>query len=165
MDETMNSSPPEATGQTLLPWERAARVVSVIMGLVFAAGVVTKLADWDTTRTAMTVYGTLRFLPPALPAAASLFLETVVAVSLLATPTWRKWGLPACGAFWAFTGVILAIETILGSSGDCGCLPFLPRNISWYSTAHNLSTALFFTALWRLMHVGQAPVTADLVGS
>ena len=161
----MNIPASQTASVDSLFWERAARVVSVIMGLVFAAGVVTKLTDWETTRNAMTVYSTLKLLPPILPAVASLILEAAVAVTLLASPTWRRVGLPACGAFWAFTGVILAVETILGSTGDCGCLPFMPRNITWFAAAQNLSTALFLVALWRLIHIGGADATAAATDS
>ncbi len=161
----MKSISPEGSARTSPFWDRAARVVSVVMGLIFAAGVVSKLTDWESTRNAMTLYSTLRSVPPALPAAVSLFFEAVIAITLLGTPTWHRWGLPACGAFWAFTGIILAIETIAGSSGDCGCLPFLPRNINWFSAVQNFSTAFFLLALWRLIHLGEGEVTADRTDS
>lgn len=141
--------------------ERAAHVVAVAFGLIFAAGVVTKLMDWEATRDAMTAYSMISWLPPALPAAGSLVLEAFVAGALLFYRTWRNVGLPACGAFWAITGVMLAVETMLGGGGDCGCLPFMPRDISWLSAAQNASAALFLISLWRLVALGvEDPVRA-----
>jgi hypothetical protein len=125
------------------------------MGIVFAAGVVTKVADWQNTVNAMTIYSILDWAPPLLPAAGSLILECFVAVTLLAGPTWKKYGLPSCAAFWAFTGVLLAVESLMGGSGDCGCLPFLPRDISWFAALQNLSTALFLVALWRVVQLSE----------
>lgn len=135
--------------------ERAARIVAVVFGLIFAAGVVTKLMDWEATRDAMTAYRMISWLPPALPAAGSLTLEALVAVTLLYHRSWKNVGLPACGAFWAITGVMLAVETMLGGGGDCGCLPFMPRDISWMATAQNASAALFLISLWRLLALGE----------
>ncbi len=141
----------EVTKSPSLFWERTARIVSVIMGIVFAAGVVTKVADWENTVQAMTIYSILDRVPPLLPAVGSLILEIFIAVTLLAGPTWKKYGLPACAGFWAFTGILLAVETLAGGSGDCGCLPFLPRDIGWIAALQNLSTALFLVALWRIV--------------
>ena len=143
----------EVSKSPSLFWERTARIVSVIMGIIFAAGVVTKVADWENTVQAMTIYSILDGVPPLLPAAGSLILEILIAVTLLAGSAWKKYGMPACAGFWAFTGILLAIETLMGGSGDCGCLPFLPRDISWAAALQNFSTALFLVALWRVVQL------------
>jgi len=142
-------------------WERAARIVSVIMGIVFAAGVVTKVVDWDNTVQAMTIYSILDWVPPLLPAAGSLILEIFVAVTLLAGPAWKKYGMPACAGFWAITGILLAVETLMGGSGDCGCLPFLPRDIGWIAALQNFSIALFLVALWRVVQLATPVVPVE----
>lgn len=143
----------EVSKSPSLFWERTARIVSVIMGIVFAAGVVTKMADWENTVQAMTIYSILDRVPPILPAAGSLILEIFIAVTLLAGSAWKKYGMPACSGFWAFTGILLAIETLMGGSGDCGCLPFLPRDISWIAALQNFATALFLISLWRVVQL------------
>ena len=143
----------EVSKSPSLFWERTARIVSVIMGIIFAAGVVTKVADWENTVQAMTIYSILDGVPPLLPAAGSLILEILIAVTLLAGSARKKYGMPACAGFWAFTGILLAIETLMGGSGDCGCLPFLPRDISWAAALQNFSTALFLVALWRVVQL------------
>lgn len=120
-----------------------------LTGLIFLAGVVGKLLDWESTRLAMTAYAVLDPFPPALVAVGSLFLETVVAVGLLWRGWWRRWGLPALAGFLVVTGVVLLLETLAGGAGDCGCIPFLPRGIGWPSTVQNLAGALFAFALWR----------------
>jgi len=120
-----------------------------LTGLLFLAGVVGKLLDWESTRLAMTAYTVLDPFPPGLMAAGSLALETLVAVGLLWKGWWRRWGLPALAAFLIVTGVVLLVETLAGGVGDCGCIPFLPRGIGWPSTVQNLAGALFAFALWR----------------
>ena len=151
---TMTEEPASGVSKpTSLFWERTARIVSVIMGIVFAAGVVTKLADWENTVHAMTIYSILDWVPPLLPAVGSLILEIFIAVTLLAGSAWKKYGMPACAFFWAFTGILLAVETLMGGSGDCGCLPFLPREISWVAALQNFSTAFFLIALWRVVQL------------
>ena len=136
--------------------ERAARVVALLLGLLFAAGVVSKLFDWEATREAMTVYTIISWLPPALPAVGSLIVEIFVAVTMILTPTWRKYGLPSAAVFLAGTGVLLGIETMAGGGGDCGCIPFIPRDISWMAAGQNLAAALFLFSLWRYLEVGEA---------
>ena len=131
--------------------ERAARVVALLLGLLFAAGVVSKVFDWETTREAMTVYTIISWLPPALPAVGSLVMETFIAITLIMNATWRTWGLPSVSGFLAVTGVMLALETLSGGGGDCGCLPFLPRDISWLAAGQNIAAALFLFSLWRLL--------------
>jgi hypothetical protein len=147
---------PEMAKPPSMFWQRTARIVSVFMGIVFAAGVVTKVADWENTVHAMTIYSILDRVPPLLPAVGSLIMEFIVAVTLLAGPTWRRYGLLSCAAFWAFTGVILIAETLMGGSGDCGCMPFLPRDISWFAALQNLSTAFFLVALWKVLELENA---------
>ncbi|MFC1545153.1 MauE/DoxX family redox-associated membrane protein [Gemmatimonadota bacterium] len=131
--------------------ERAARVVALLLGLLFAAGVVAKVSDWETTREAMTVYTIISWLPPILPALGSLLLETFIAVTLISNTAWRRFGLPSAAGFLAITGVMLALETLSGGGGDCGCLPFLPRDISWLAAGQNAAAALFLFSLWRLL--------------
>ncbi len=131
-----------------------------ITGLVFLAGVVLKVLDWEATREAMTAYTLLDPFPSWLVAAGSLGLETLVAVGLLGGRWWRRWGLPAVSGFLLVTGVILALETMAGGAGDCGCIPFLPRGIGWTSTVQNLAAALFYFALWRTVATGEAAATA-----
>jgi hypothetical protein len=121
--------------------ERAARVVALLLGLLFAAGVVSKVFDWEATREAMTVYTIISWLPPALPAVGSLVLETFIAITLIMNATWRTWGLPSVSGFLAVTGVLLALETLSGGGGDCGCLP----------AGQNIAAALFLFSLWRLL--------------
>jgi len=144
--------------------ERAARVVALLLGLLFFAGVIAKIFDWETTREAMTVYTIISWLPPALPAAGSLAVEAFMSVTLILTPTWRKYGLPSAALFLAGTGVMLALETLSGGGGDCGCLPFLPRDISWLAAGQNAAAAIFLFSLWRYLADGEvadtAPVTA-----
>lgn len=149
------------------PWVRASRVITVILGLILAAGVVSKLTDWESTRDAMTVYFVMSWLPPALPAVGSLIFETFTALMLLGSRTWRRWGLLTAGAFLTFTGILLAVETLTGGSGDCGCIPFLPRDIGWLAAGQNISAALFLFSLWSLVaeegkdtHDPTIPVTA-----
>jgi hypothetical protein len=122
-----------------------------ITGAVFLAGVVLKVLDWEATREAMTAYTLLDPFPSTLVAAGSLGLESLVAVGLLGGGWWRRWGLPAVTGFLLVTGVILALETMAGGTGDCGCIPFLPRGIGWASTVQNLAAALFYFALWRVV--------------
>ncbi len=136
--------------------ERAARVVALLLGLLFAAGVVSKVFDWETTREAMTVYTIISWLPPALPAMGSLVMETFIAITLIMNATWRTWGLPSVSGFLAATGVLLALETLSGGGGDCGCLPFLPRDISWLAAGQNVAAALFLFSLWRLLALDDA---------
>ena len=134
--------------------ERAARVVALLLGLLFFAGVVAKVFDWEATREAMTVYTIISWLPPALPAAGSLAVEAFMSVTLILTPTWRRFGLPSASAFLAATGVMLALETLSGGGGDCGCLPFLPRDISWLAAGQNAAAAIFLFSLWRYLEDG-----------
>ena len=136
--------------------ERAARVVALLLGLLFTAGVVSKVFDWETTREAMTVYTIISWLPPALPAMGSLVMETFIAITLIMNATWRTWGLPSVSGFLAATGVLLALETLSGGGGDCGCLPFLPRDISWLAAGQNVAAALFLFSLWRLLTLDDA---------
>jgi hypothetical protein len=142
-----------------------------ITGVVFLAGVVLKVLDWEATREAMTAYTLLDPFPSWLVAAGSVGLESLVAVGLLGGRWWRRWGLPAVSAFLLVTGVILALETAAGGTGDCGCIPFLPRGIGWASTVQNLAAALFYFALWRTVAAGAAaaatstgPTTAGVRG-
>jgi hypothetical protein len=136
-----------------------------LTGVVFLAGVVLKLLDWEATREAMTTYTLLDPFPSALVAAGSLGLETLVAAGLLGGHWWRRWGLPAVSGFLLVTGVILALETMAGGTGDCGCIPFLPRGISWASTVQNLAAALFYLALWRTVAAGKGTSTAPDEGN
>jgi len=132
-------------------------VVALLLGLLFFAGVVAKIFDWEATREAMTVYTIISWLPPALPAAGSLVLETFMSVTLILTQTWRRFGLPSASAFLAITGVMLALETLSGGGGDCGCLPFLPRDISWLAAGQNAAAAVFLFSLWRYLEDGGMP--------
>jgi len=139
---------------------RGAWLTARITGAVFLAGVVLKVLDWEGTREAMTTYTLLDPFPSWLVAAGSLGLESLVAVGLLGGRWWRRWGLPAVAAFLLVTGVILALETAAGGTGDCGCIPFLPRGIGWASTVQNLAATLFYFALWRVVAAGDAAATA-----
>ena len=143
--------------------ERAARVVALLLGLLFAAGVVSKLFDWPATREAMTVYTIISWLPPALPAAGSLALEAFVAVTCILNATWRRFGLPSGAAFLAITGIMLALETLSGGGGDCGCIPFIPRDISWLAAGQNVAAALFLFSLWRYLELGEVAEAAPPV--
>ena len=67
----------------------ASRGVAAAFGLLFAAGVIMKLLDFEATRDAMTAYSILDWLPPALPAAGSLVMEAFVAVTLILHGTWH----------------------------------------------------------------------------
>ncbi len=138
-----------------------ARGIAAAFGLLFAAGVIMKVLDWQATRDAMTAYSILDAFPPALPAAGGLSFEFFVAVTLLLPRTWHRWGLPAAAAFLIITGVMLGLETLAGGGGgDCGCIPFLPRDISLLAAAQNGAEALFLGSLWRYV----AAVKAEAAG-
>ncbi len=136
------------------------RGIAAAFGLIFAAGAIMKLLDWEATRDAMTAYSILDWLPPALPAAGSLVWEFFIAAALLLHRTWHRWGLPAATLFLVVTGIMLVLETLAGGAGDCGCIPFLPRDISLLAAAQNGAQALFLGSLWRYLSALEAEQAA-----
>lgn len=130
---------------------RVARIVSLLAGLVFAVGAIWKVFIWGDHVAAMSVYTVLSWLPTSGLAAGSLAVELLVGVWLLLPATWQRYGLPAATLFMLATGILLAVETLAGGSGECGCLPFLSRQIGWLATAQNLTVALFLGGLWGML--------------
>jgi hypothetical protein len=133
-----------------LNWQGATRLVALLVGLVFGTGAVWKLAEWSTTVDALQAYTIVSFLPTALIAAGSLALELLVAFTLLHERLWNRWGLPLAMGFLLFTAIMLALQVVAGGGGDCGCLPFLPRSISWLAVGQNLFAVMFLAGIWGL---------------
>ena len=126
------------------------RYVAMGLGLVFGVGAVWKAVAWPATVEGMQVYTVLRFVPAVVPAAASMLLELGVAFTLLHEKYWHRIGLPASALFLIATSGILAWQVTAGGGADCGCLPFLPRRISWLAVGQNLCAATFLIGIWGL---------------
>lgn len=142
-----------------LGWNRLARGLALVVGLVFGVGAVWKIVEWPGTVEAMGAYSILSALPAPLLAGACILLELFVAFCLLHERLWHRWGLPAAAGFLAFTAVVLALQTATGGGGDCGCLPFLPRRIGWLSAGQNLFAAAFLAGMWGLSR-GEGPASS-----
>ena len=142
--------PDERGPQTPAPGVvKGARWMAVLVGLVFLAGVVWKVAAWEHHVEVLGAYGVLDVLPAGFLAAASLVIEVGIAALMLLPKTWHR-GLMAGAGFLLFTALILAWETLGGGSGDCGCLPFLSRSIGWAAVGQNVAAALFLGSLGML---------------
>lgn len=124
------------------------RGLSLIVGLFFALGVVWKLVDWQVSAEGLANYSTLTWMPPTLLMIGSMAAETFVAALLLLPRTWQRWGLLSAASFLLFTALVLSIEILSGGAGDCGCLPFLTREINWFSVLQNVSAALLLMGVW-----------------
>jgi hypothetical protein len=130
------------------------RGVSLVVGLFFAVGVFWKLVDWQISAEGLANYGTLTWIPPALLMIGSLVAETFVSATLLLPRTWHRWGLLSAAGFLLFTALVLSLEILTGGAGDCGCLPFLTREINWLSVGQNASAALLLTGIWGVIATG-----------
>ena len=135
---------------------RLGRGVSLIVGLFFAVGVFWKLVDWQISAEGLANYGTLAWMPPTLLMIGSLAAETFVAVTLLLPGTWHRWGLLSAAGFLLFTALVLTVEILSGGTGDCGCLPFLTREINWFSVGQNASAALLLSGVWGSLVPGRS---------
>jgi hypothetical protein len=133
-----------------LDWHSVTRLVALLVGLIFGTGAVWKLVEWSATVDALEAYTVVSFLPTAMVAAGSLALELLVAFTLLHERLWSRWGLPLAMGFLLFTAIMLALQVVAGGGGDCGCLPFLPRSISWLAVGQNLFAVMFLVGIWGL---------------
>ncbi len=128
--------------------------MALLVGLIFLAGALWKVAGWEHHVEVLGAYGVLDFLPAGMLAAGSLVVEVGIAALLLLPRTWAR-GLLIAAGFLVFTALILAWETLVGGAGDCGCLPFLTRSIGWAAVGQNLAAALFLGSLGVLGSLGE----------
>ena len=126
------------------------RIVSLLSGGALVVSVVLKMVNLEHTLVEYSAYRLLAWIPDPLLAGTALGTEAVLAWLLLAPSTWRTWGLPAAVLFLTATGLLLAAETLIGSMGDCGCLPFMARDIGWSAVGQNFSAALVLVGVWGL---------------
>lgn len=125
-------------------------LISLGLGLLFAAAALHKLLGWRQFRDTLANY---RLLPSTLvaPAAAALVGAETAVVALLATPGLRRVGLLLAAGLIALYALAMGCNLWRGHTAiDCGCLGVARRqHLQWWMVGRNgaLGAAALIAAL------------------